>query len=310
MVRATIIIDCGRRSGLGRVRRTLTLVDAFRKQSVEPRVFLSDADGSALVTEQGYEFSVGMPTDLSDDILIIDTCTLAADTISALCAEARVSCVIDDLGERPMTCDIVINPNLYASQVDYSAYDVKRVFHGPAHSLLAAEFFEKAAGVDDRAGIVVSFGGTDNGALAAAVAGLLSGRTNEPIYVPVPAYLDPAPALLELAARVPSVKPLRDPDMPALLGTARAYVGAAGATVLEALAAGCAVCVAATQKDQMQNVAFLPTIGVPALGTYHADAMAAMAEEVLAAGKPDMPFNMDAAKDIASAALRVYHEAA
>lgn len=310
MVRATIMIDCGRHSGLGRVRRTLTLVDAFRDQGVEARIFLSDEDGSALVRDQGYQFEVGMPSDLTGDILIIDTCTLDAGRISELCAQAKFSCVIDDLGERPVTCDYIINPNLYAARVDYSAYSARRVFHGPAHSLLAADFFDHAVAEAGRQGVVISFGGTDDGSLAATVAALLCRKTGEPIYVPIPAYLEPAESLLELAAREPTVKPLRNPDMPDLLGKARVYVGAAGATVLEALASGCSVCVAATQKDQQRNVEFLPSVGVFAMEVYHPDAMAVMAEQALFAERPVLPFNVEASKDIASAALAAYHHAA
>ncbi len=310
MVRATIMIDCGRQSGLGRVRRTLTLLDAFKAQGVTPRIFLSDEDGAGLVAEQGYTYQIGTPTDLADDILIVDTCTLTADEISTLCQQARVSCVIDDMGERPVTCDYIINPNLYATNVDYAAYTARKIFYGPAHSLLASDFFDQAADTSDRAGIVVSFGGTDNGVLAAAVAAQLSEITDEPIYVPVPDYLEPAGSLMALAERVPSVMPLRNPAMAELLGKTRLYVGAAGATVLEALASGCAVCVAATQKDQRHNVEYLPTIGIPALGTYHPDAMAVMAEKTLRTDMPSMVFNVDASKDIATAALHTYHHAA
>ena len=307
MVKATIIIDCGRRSGLGRVRRTLTLLDAFRRCGVAVRVFLSDEDGASFVRDQGYDYQVGVPEDVADDILIVDTCSLSASEINDLCAGARISCVIDDLGDRPVACDYIINPNLYAAGVDYSAYSVRKVFHGPNHSLLAAEFFENSVGDDDRRGIVVSFGGTDDGALAAAVAGFLSNMTKEPIYVPVPAYLEPSKSLMALAARTPSVKPLRNPGMPALLGGARMYVGAAGATVMEAMASGCAVCVAATQKDQQQNADYLPTIGVPTLGFYHADAMAVMAEKTMFAKKPKMAFNVHAPMDIAATAIEAYH---
>ena len=310
MVRATIFIDCGRRSGLGRLRRTLTLLEAFRDCGVEARVFLSDEDGASFVQNLGYTYAVGKPADLADDILIVDSCSLSADGLNALCAQARISCVDDDLGDRPVVCDYVINPNLYAAGVDYSAYSARRVFHGPAHSLLAAEFFAVAVHNDDRRGIVVSFGGTDDGALAAAVASFLSSKTSEPIYVPVPDYLEPSKNLMDLAARKPSVKPLRSPEMPALLGGARMYVGAAGATVMEAMASGCAVCVAATQKDQTQNAAYLPTIGVPALGFYHPDAMAAMAEQALFADQPKMVFNAHAPMDIAATAIEAYHQSA
>lgn len=307
VVRATIFIDCGRQSGLGRMRRTLTLLDAFRASGVGVRVCLSHSDGAAFARQQGYDHEVGVPADLADDILIIDACSLSADEINDLCTQARISCVIDDLGDRPVVCDYIINPNLYAAQVDYSDYIARRIFNGPDHSLLAAEFFNHAVDDDDRRGIVVSFGGTDDGALAAAVAGFLSSKTTEPIYVPVPTYLEPSQALLDLAERRPSVRPLRNAEMPSLLGGARMYVGAAGATVMEAMASGCTVCVAATQKDQKQNASYLPTIGVPTLGFYHADAMAAMAEKAMFAKKPKMPFNAHAPMDIASTAIEAYN---
>lgn len=310
MVRATIIIDCGRHSGLGRVRRTLTLLEAFQAKDVQSRIFLSDEEGASLVKAKGYAYDVGMPDDLADDILIVDTCTLSAEEITALCAKARVSCVIDDLGQRPVTCDYVINPNLYAEAVDYSAYSARKVFYGPAHSLLAEEFFSHSAPSENREGIVVSFGGTDSGALAAAVATQLLRKTDEPIYVPVPDYLEPAQALKKLASAHASVHLLVSPSMPALLGRARLYVGAAGATVLEALAAGCQVCVAATQSDQVRNVAFLPKIGVPALQTFHPDALAVMATDVLETGEQAVVFNVNAPMDIAAAALDTYHHAA
>lgn len=310
LVRATIIIDCGRVSGLGRVRRTLTLVDAFREMGVTPRLFLSDEDGASLVRDRGYDFQIGMPDDFSGDILVVDTCSHTADFVTDLCARARISCVIDDLGERPVQCDYIINPNLYATAVDYSAYKTKQVFYGPAHSLLANEFFTSAASDQDRCGIVVSFGGTDDGSLAAAVAELIAAGTDEPVYVPIPDYMNISDTLTALAARVPQVQPIVGPDMAALLGHARVYVGAAGATVLEALASGCRVCVAATQKDQMQNVAYLPSVGIPAVSLFHADAIAAMAQQVLQADQHSIVFNADASSDIAATALLAYHQAA
>lgn len=310
MVRATIMIDCGRHSGLGRVRRTLTLLDAFRSIDVQPRIFLSDEEGSSLVRELGYNFEIGTPDDLSNDILIIDTCTQTPDEVSALCAKARVSCVIDDLGERPVCCDYIINPNLYAASIDYSAYKVGKVFHGPAHSLLSPEFFSQGSDAEKREGIVISFGGTDTGRLAAAVAEQLSHRTSERIYVPVPDYLEPATSLVQLTSTSDNIVLLHSPSMPALLRKSRLYVGAAGATVLEALASGCKVCVAATQDDQARNVEFLPSVGVPALDTFHADAMAAMAEQLLHEDRPGFAFNMNAPLDIATAALETYHQTA
>lgn len=204
MIRATILIDCGRHSGLGRVRRTLTLLDAFRAQKAEARVFLSDEEGAGLVAAKGYDYQVGMPTDLKNDILIIDTCTLDSHEINQLCGRAKVSCVIDDLGERPVNCDYIINPNLYAEAVDYSAYNARKIFYGPAHSLLAKDFFHQKTTEQERTGIVVSFGGTDDGALAATVARELCTKSNETIYIPLPDYIEPAAKLTELARVEPT----------------------------------------------------------------------------------------------------------
>lgn len=310
MIRATILIDCGRHSGLGRVRRTLTLLDAFRMQGVQTRVFLSDAEGAALVEAKGYSYEVGSPSDLTDDILIVDTCTLGSAEINQLCCAAKVSCVIDDLGQRPVECDYIINPNLYAEAVDYSGYSARKVFYGPAHSLLAADFFQPEGDNRKRSGIVVSFGGTDDGALAAAVATQLCEKSLEPIYVPIPDYIEPCSKLKELADQQPQLQILRSPSMSELLGKTKLYVGAAGATVLEALASGCRVCVAATQSDQVQNVAFLPTLGIPALQSFNPDALAIMAIDLLDADSPAVMFDVNASSDIAAAALTTYHQVA
>ena len=310
MIRATILIDCGRHSGLGRVRRTLTLLDAFRAQNAQARVFLSDEEGAGLVAAKGYNYQVGMPTDLEDDILIVDTCTLDSQKINRLCAAARVSCVIDDLGQRPVNCDYIVNPNLYAEAVDYSDYSARKIFYGPAHSLLARDFFKQDPEEQTREGIVVSFGGTDDGTLAATVVRELCRKTSETIYVPLPEYVEPSAKLNTLADTDPNVKLLVNPAMPELLGTSRLYVGAAGATVLEALASGCRVCVAATQSDQVQNVAFLPTIGIPALTSFNPDALAAMAADLINCDRPAVMFDANAPMDIAAAALDTYHRVA
>ncbi|WP_262692920.1 hypothetical protein [Kordiimonas aestuarii] len=275
MARASIIIECGRKSGLGRVRRTLTLARALTAQGIGCEVYVTSDEGSDLIEAMGF---VARPIDQIPghfDFLIMDTCSFTSDEVSALCAKARTSCVIDDLAERPIVCDFVINPNLYATGLDYSAYKAREVFRGPSCALVDDVFFSSAKPSQNRKGFVVSFGGTDDGSLAAPVAAELHARTGEPVYVPIPAYQEPCAALLALDGDQITI--LRGADMPVLLGGARTYVGAAGATVLEALAAGCKVCAAATQEDQHKNVGFLPEIGVATLDSYDAHNVSVMA---------------------------------
>ena len=266
LARASIIIECGRKSGLGRVRRTLTLARALKAQGFACDVFVTSDEGTDLIHAMG--FSARPASDLPDsfDFLVMDTCSQSADEVSALCARARTSCVIDDLAERPVVCDFVINPNLYAPNLDYSAYKAREIFRGPSCALVDDVFFASAQPIDSREGFVVSFGGTDDGSLAAPVAAELHARTGEPVYVPIPAYQEPCAALLALDGDKVTI--LRGADMPVLLGRTRTYVGAAGATVLEALAAGCKVCATATQADQHKNVGFLPEVGVATLDAY------------------------------------------
>ncbi|WP_417462238.1 hypothetical protein [Kordiimonas sp.] len=297
MTQASIIIECGKKSGLGRVRRTLTLARAFVAQGVACDVFVTSGEGSDLVNAMGFTARPVAELPATHDLLIMDTCSFSAEEVSAICATARISCVIDDLAERPVTCDFVINPNLYALDLDYSAYKAQEILRGPSYSLIDDVFFENAKPQDARRGYVVSFGGTDDGSLAAPVAAGLAAQTDEPIYVPIPAYQEPCAALLALDGD--KVKILRAPDMAALLGGARTYVGAAGATVLEALAAGCQVCAAATQADQHLNVGFLPTMGVAALDAFDAPQISALALQHSTGGVQAAAVSRGAATSIA-----------
>ena len=266
LTRASIIIECGRKSGLGRVRRTLTLARALKAQGFACDVYVTSGEGSDLIEAMGFSALPVANLPEQFDFLVMDTCSQTADEVTALCARARLSCVIDDLAERPVTCDFVINPNLYAPGLDYSAYKAREIFRGPSCALVDDVFFSNAQPYASRSGFVVSFGGTDDGSLAAPVAAELHARTGEPVYVPIPSYQEPCSALLALDGDQITI--LRGADMPVLLGHTRTYVGAAGATVLEALAAGCKVCATATQADQHKNVGFLPEIGVATLDAY------------------------------------------
>lgn len=257
MARATIIIECGLKSGLGRVRRSLTLAAALEAQGFDIAVILSSEEGLSLVQSLGFEAQLSMPADLSKDLVVIDTCSDTSAEVGEICRAARASLVIDDLAERPVACDYLVNPNLYAGELDYSAYTVGQLFLGPDYALVDRRFFEMAKPAAERRGVVVSFGGTDGGTLALPVIEKLLEETDEPVYFPVPDYIELDGAVTALAAAQESLTIVTNADMPALLGQSRAYIGSAGATTLEALAAGCAISVTATQDDQHKNMKYL-----------------------------------------------------
>ncbi|MFC3050536.1 hypothetical protein [Kordiimonas pumila] len=300
MARATVIIECGQTSGLGRVRRTLTLAAALEVQGFDITVVLSSMEGKSLVEALGFEARLDMPTDLSDDLVVIDTCSQSALEINKICCASRVSLVIDDLAERPVVCDYLVNPNLYAHGLDYSAYTIGRAFLGSDFTLVDQRFFRAAKSERDRKGIVVSFGGTDNGTLALPVIKALLERTDMPVFLPVPDYVEPISALDALVRAESSVHLIRAADMPSLLGASKVFLGAAGATVLEALAAGCRVCATATQPDQHKNVAYLPRVGVMSSEVYDPEILADMAVTALKDTAIAVPLNSCAAYNIAT----------
>lgn len=254
MARATIIIECGLTSGLGRVRRSLTLAAALRDQGFDINVVLSSEQGLSLVNTLGFSAVLHVPKDLSEDLVVLDTCSETAAEIGDICRAARISLVIDDLAERPVTCDYLVNPNLYATDLDYSEYDVGQLFLGPDYALIDRRFFEMAKPANERRGVVVSFGGTDGGTLALPVIEKLLLESDEPVYLPVPDYIELDSAVEALTATHTCLTIVTNADMPELLGRSRAYIGSAGATTLEALAAGCQINVTATQPDQHKNV--------------------------------------------------------
>lgn len=257
MAQATIIIECGQSSGLGRVRRSLTLAAALKDQGFDISVVLSSEQGMSLVEALGFDATLNMPTDLSQDLVVIDTCSDNSKAVGEICRAAKASLVIDDLAERPVTCDYLVNPNLYAEELDYSAYEVGVQFLGPDYALVDRRFYELAKPTDERNGVVVSFGGTDGGTLALPVIEKLLTEGDEPVYFPVPDYIEIDGTVEALAAAHESLTIIRNADMPELLGKSRAYIGSAGATTLEAIASGCDISVTATQSDQHKNVAFL-----------------------------------------------------
>lgn len=257
MARAVIIIECGLTSGLGRVRRSLTLAAALEQQGFDIAVVLSSDKGRTLVEKLGFEATLTMPDSLADDLVVIDTCSQSPAEIGEICRAAKASLVIDDLAERPVTCDYLVNPNLYAAELDYSAYNVGQLFLGPGYALVDQRFFDLAKPKEERRGVVVSFGGTDGGTLALPVIEKLLAESDEPVYFPVPDYIELDGTLETLAETQKSLTIIRNADMPELLGKSRKYIGSAGATTLEALAAGCEISVTATQSDQHKNVAFL-----------------------------------------------------
>lgn len=184
-----------------------------------------------------------LPADLpTADVIVCDSYRLDRAFLAELRSRCRVLLAIDDTAERNLDVDIVLNHNIYGRQLDYSTRTRGQVLRGPDCALVdrrilaAAEAYRRHPATND---VVMSFGGTDDGARGAEAAKSLLPRSTAHIHLVVAPGVAPAERALALAASQPQRVTLQHgPDMAALLSRARVYVGGAGVTALEALVIG------------------------------------------------------------------------
>ena len=257
--RVTHLVDCGQQAGLGHLRRQLVLADALSSRGAVCRFGLSDPEPRI---DLGAAVAEVFPWDRSDlprggaDALVVDSYQVDP---ARLARGGPVLAVMDDLADRPMAADILINHNAYGESCDYRCYDVGKVLAGPRFSMVSKSF-PALRGTPGTA-ILVSFGATDDGRLSRdLIAALRAQLPHVPILV---ALMGVAPdhraALENLGAELRVSRPLEE-----AMAEARIYVGSAGFSLLEALAAGrppIACCIA---DNQRLNVDFLLRYGLPA----------------------------------------------
>ena len=114
--------------------------------------------------------------------------------------------------------------------------------------------------------ILVSFGGTDDGRFSLPVAeALLAGRADIVVEVVISPLLTTSPDLISLQDQhAGRLVVHHGVDMADVMCRCRVLAGAAGVTVLEALAAGLELAVCSTADNQRMNVAALRKLDVVA----------------------------------------------
>ncbi|HEV8391395.1 MAG TPA: hypothetical protein VGQ35_16205 [Dongiaceae bacterium] len=164
--------------------------------------------------------------------------------------------VFDDMGDRPIDADIVLNHNLYGATIDYSRLTRATVLRGPECTLIDRRILEARVAHESNVGtgIVISFGGTDDGTRAAELARHLLPEFAGPIHIVVAPGVAPSPDVRKLTAKMPDRVILQHgPDMPPLLAGARLYLGGAGMTALEALVIGLDMVLCVISDNQRLN---------------------------------------------------------
>ena len=268
-LRVTHLVDSGPQVGLGHLRRQLVLAEALTARGAICRFGLSDPQvGIELPACVAATFAWDcreLPRE-GVDALVVDSYRVDPTLLEP---GRPVVVAMDDLAERPLAADLVVNHTAYGDLCDYSAYRAGRLLAGPRFAMVGAAF--RALRERSAAGLLVNFGATDDGRFALPlVVALRSCLPQVPILVALMRVAPEQRAALEaLGVDIRVARPLEE-----AMAEARVFVGAAGVSLLEALAAGRMPVVCAIADNQRINVEFLRKRGLPAFPQSDPQAMA------------------------------------
>lgn len=280
-VTVDFIIDCGPHVGMGHLSRSTTLARELQARGASVRLLVTDSLGAhapdALQTEllSGALFAPA-------DIVIVDGLRFTADEVEIRRPPNGLFVVIDDLGDRPVVCDVLVNQNIYGDRLAFPGYDYAQALLGPKWALIKPAFAAARNGAQrttPRA--LLTFGGGVTGAIGIDVARRMAAQFAGPIDIALGALSGVSDTDLPANVTVH-----RGADMPALMAEATLYVGSLGVTFLEALAAALpaiAVCVVDNQKLALDAARDL---GLAVFETPDAPAIAAAALVALADPHP------------------------
>jgi spore coat polysaccharide biosynthesis predicted glycosyltransferase SpsG len=256
MRNAAFLVDSGPGVGLGHLRRSGILLDAMTEAGFSCRLYCQDVDAAAALGRAASVPPAAIEELSAADVVICDSYLMHMERLARLRGRGMVLLVFDDMGDRPIDADFVLNHNLYGGTIDYSGLTHARVLSGPECTLVDPELLKARAthGANAGHGVVISFGGTDDGSRAAALARLLLSSFAGPYHIVVAPGITPSPDATALAAELPSAVILQQgPDMPRLLASARLYLGGAGMTALEALVVGLDMVLCVISENQRLN---------------------------------------------------------
>lgn len=266
--------DAGAAVGLGHLRRTAVIAEALVAAGC--RVLFGTPTPEAVPHLEGLEVREAAALDALPPapVSLVDSYRIAASELAARRAAGDRVVMLDDLADRPLPADLVINPNIYGSAPDYAALTSARVLSGLAWCPVAPRFAALRDAPRGGQRALVAFGGTDSGALAVPVARALRARCDWPFEVVLSPLWPLRESMHAELAGLGAVRVHHGADMAALMARCSHYVGASGSTVWEVLTAGLVPAVAAIADNQRPTVAVLAAAGVAAVEDFDPEALA------------------------------------
>lgn len=242
------IISCGREAGMGHFYRSYRLAKALSEiGTAAPIFFLSDADCLGFV--EGFPAYPIAELDRADArIAVVDGILFDEDFIDQTRAQFSRCMIIDDLGERKISVDLILNPNLFAHQLNYSFQPENRLLLGPDYALIDPRFAAAREQNRSEHRAVITFGGGQTAELSLQVAKELCTGFHGNIDVALGAFEGTEESVFPNTVHLH-----KQADMPALMAKATVYVGSLGTSFLEAQSAGL-VCITSPIIDNQEPV--------------------------------------------------------
>jgi len=261
--RIVAVTDAGGEAGLGHLKRCAALAQALGARGCAVHALVAGPPDAGLATV-APDLAVtplawwGTPRRVLDvagapEAFVVDSYHTDEALLGALRRSALVV-AIDDLGDRPLPVDVVVNGAWHAARLGYRVPAGTLRLLGPRYALLDAAFAEGPSRIiNAQVGrVLVTLGGftpaADTAAAVAAVRAALPAADIDVVGGLVPAAV-PAAERVTVHGALPSLR--------ALLLAADLAVTAGGMTLYECLATGTptvAVGLADNQRPNLQNL--------------------------------------------------------
>jgi UDP-2,4-diacetamido-2,4,6-trideoxy-beta-L-altropyranose hydrolase len=260
-----VLTEGGAVVGLGHVRRCLTLAAALRNEGVECTFHVRGGSPvSELVAHEN--FPVNAVEDFHEQLegapaVLIDSYRIEDDLFSL----GIPTIVIDDLADRPLLVDVVINPGAGTESLNYIVRDDTRLLLGVGYALLRPEFTHPLEReIRERLDtIMITLGGNDHGSLALDLVRWTcdSARqaTVDVIAGPFFQHVDELRAFAAESGRVRLRTDVR--DMRSVMLGFDLAISSGGQTLYELAATGTPAIALSTAENQRHNIAALSAAG-------------------------------------------------
>jgi UDP-2,4-diacetamido-2,4,6-trideoxy-beta-L-altropyranose hydrolase len=274
----------GKQIGFGHLRRCLTLAGELRRAggAASPICFWVDSDPAAVAVAAAAGFEARFLSGPEPDAtatwleagevgtLVVDSYAVAPASFSAWRHRVGSLVAIDDLADRQLDVDVVVNGTPQAAQLSYRTAAGTQLLLGPRYALLRPQFRDLPArrAAPRVARVLVTLGGADpQSSTTAVVEAVERALPDAALDVVVGPLFGPVPDLDRRAASDPRLRVHHQvDDLSALMSAADLAVSGGGQTLYELAAAGVPTVALCLADNQEPNIAALAGVSLLSAG--------------------------------------------